>query len=306
MNILCLESGGTKLVAALADESAELLERRIEMREPGQTAETTLRQLFRMGKGLSQNLELAGVSLGFGGTVDRTRTSPTLCYHESGWDQLDAREFLSEAFRVPIFIENDCNLAALAEFRFGTPGPVETLLYVTVGTGIGGGIVHRGKLLQLGNLGEAEIGHIVVEPEGPECPCGNRGCLETLCSGPGLETLALRITGRRMAAKRIMADFKAGEELSDRICSAGAKYMAEALAPAINLLSPDTIIFGGGVMSENERYLSKIRHETLLKVFPPFRPACSKRFLLSSLREDVVCQGAATFALQRLRELEGD
>jgi glucokinase len=306
MNILCLESGGTKLVAALADECAELQERRIEMREPGQTAETTLRQLMKMGKGLSQGLELTGVSLGFGGTVDRTKASPTLCYHENGWDQINAHEFLAEAFRVPVFIENDCNLAALAEFRFGAPEPVETLLYVTVGTGIGGGVVHRGKLVELGNLGEAEIGHIVVDAEGPECPCGNHGCLETLCSGPGLENLALRVAGKRIPAKRIMADFKAGDVLSDRICSAAAKYMAEALAPAINLLSPDTIIFGGGVMSENEKYLSKIRYETLLKVFPPFRPACSERFLLTSLRESVVCQGAATFAVQKLRELEGD
>lgn len=306
MNLLCLESGGTKLVAALADERAELLERRIEMRNPSQTAEATIRQLVKMGKGLSNDLKLAGVSLGFGGTVDRTKASPTLCYHEDGWDKLNAYEFLSKTFRVPVFVENDCNLAALAEFRFGAPAPVETLLYVTVGTGIGGGVVHRGKLVELGNLGEAEIGHIVVDPEGPECPCGNHGCLETLCSGPGLENLALRIAGKRIPAKQIMAACKTGDALAGRICAAGAGYMAQALAPAINLLSPDTIIFGGGVMSENEKYLSIIRQETLLRVFPPFRPACSERFLLTSLRENVVCQGAATYAVQKLRELEGD
>jgi glucokinase len=306
MKILCLESGGTKLVAALADDSGELLERRIEMREPGQTAETTLRQLLRMGQGLSQDLELAAVSLGFGGTVDRTKASPTLCYHEEGWDQVNAQEFLSEAFGVPVFIENDCNLAALAESRFGAPGPVETLLYVTVGTGIGGGVVHNGRLVELGNLGEAEIGHIVVDPEGPECPCGNLGCLETLCSGPGLENLALRIAGKRISAQRIMAAYKAGDALAGRICAAGAGYMAQALAPAINLLSPDTLIFGGGVMSGNEKYLALIRQKTLLRVFPPFKPACSKRFFLTALRENVVCQGAATFAVQKLGQLEAD
>ncbi len=304
MNILCLESGGTKLVAALADLSGELLDLRIEMRSAGQTAETTIRQLRRMGKGLSPDAVLAAVSLGFGGTVDRLKASPTHCYHEEGWDQVNAHSFLSDAFRVPVYIENDCNLAALAEYRFAVPKPVDTLLYVTVGTGIGGGVVHRGKLLELGNFGEAEIGHIVVEPEGSLCPCGNHGCLETLCSGPGLENLARRIAGEGIAAKRIMSDFKAGDALADRVCTTAARYMAQALAPAINLFSPDTVIFGGGVMSNNKKYLSKIRHETLLRVFPPFRASCSRRFFLSSLRENVVCQGAAIYALQRLGKLE--
>jgi len=304
MKILCLESGGTKLVAALADLSGELLDRRIEMRSSGQTAEVTMRQLRRMGKDLSRDTTLAAVSQGFGGTVDRSLGSPTLCYHETGWDQVNAQSFLTDAFRVPVFIENDCNLAALAEYRFAVPKPADTLLYVTIGTGIGGGVVHRGKLVELGNLGEAEIGHIVVEPEGPECPCGNHGCLETLCSGPGLENLAHRIVGERTTARLIMSDFKAGDALADRVCSAAAGYMAQALAPAINLFSPDTLIFGGGVMNDNAEYLSKIRHETLPRVFPPFRTSCSERFFLSSLREDVVCQGAAIYALQRLGELD--
>lgn len=304
MNILCLESGGTKLVAALADRSGELLDRRIEMRRSGQTAEETMRQLRRMGKGLSKDSVLAAVSLGFGGTVDRSLGSPTLCYHEQGWDRVNARSFLTDAFRVPVYIENDCNLSALAEYRFGAPKPVDTLLYVTIGTGIGGGVVHRGKLVEFGNLGEAEIGHIVVESGGSECPCGNRGCLETLCSGPGLENLSRQITGERITAKRIMSDFKSGDALADRVCSAAAGYMAQALAPAINLFSPDTLIFGGGVMNDNEEYLSKIREETFRRVFPPFRASCSERFFLSSLREDVVCQGAAVYALQRLGELD--
>jgi len=257
-----------------------------------------------MGKNLSLDSELRAVSLGFGGTVDRSLGSPTLCYHEEGWDQVNAQGFLTDSFQVPVYIENDCNLSALAEYRFGASNPLDTLLYVTVGTGIGGGVVHGGKLIQLGNLGEAEIGHIVVESDGPECPCGNNGCLETLCSGPGFENLSQKLSGERITAKRIMSDLKAGDALANRVCSAAAGYMARALAPAINLFSPDTIIFGGGVMNDNQEYLSKIRHETLLRVFPPFRTSCSERFFLSSLREDVVCQGAAVYALQRLSELD--
>lgn len=304
MLILCLETGGTKLVAALADRSGRLLERRIEMRRPNQDAHATMLQICRMGRELLRESTPAAVSVGFGGTVDRSSVSPTLCYHEESWELVDAKGILSDAFRVPVFIENDCNLAALAEYRFGVSKPTRTLFYLTVGTGIGGGLVHQGRLVELGNFGEAEIGHIVVDPEGLPCACGNRGCLETICSGPGLEKLSRRIATKPITAKRLMRDLREGDPLAQRICETAATYMAQALAPAITLFSPDTIVFGGGVMLENEAYLARIRLKTLSLVFPPFRPLCSESFLLSSLRQDVVCQGAAVYALQRLAELE--
>src|SRR5690606_10340857 len=91
---------------------------------------------------------------------------------------------------VPAAIENDCKLAALAEAVLGAGRGADTVFYVTIGTGIGGGLVHRGELVALSPLGEAEIGHVIVDPDGPECACGNRGCLEALCAGPSLPRLA--------------------------------------------------------------------------------------------------------------------
>jgi len=303
MRILCFESGGTKLVAAMSDSRGQVLQVKQRRRSAEQTAEETLEVLVDMGRELSEEEPPAAIGFGFGGTVDRDIGEPVACFHESGWESVRAGERLKKEFQVPVFIENDCNLAALAEAVTGYGIRTGTVFYVTVGTGIGGGIVKDGRLFTSGKFGEGEIGHLVVEPGGPKCPCGNRGCLETLCSGPGLSTLSLRLTGRSIDSHDLMDGLREEREDAVRIARAGAGYFSRALACVVNILAPSTIIFGGGVMWENRPYLELIREATLERMFPIFRLR-TPEFLLSRLKEAVVCQGAALFALQKLAELE--
>jgi glucokinase len=303
MRIICLESGGSKLVATLAGSNGRLIDRIVLARPAGQVASETLLQLCSAGQELAAGLPVDGVGFGFGGTVCRSERRPVHCYHETGWEDLEAHEILSREFEAPVFVENDCNLAALAEAlstpRFGT----DTLLYVTVGTGIGAGIISRGRIVQLGDLGEGEVGHIVVEPSGPSCECGNRGCLETLCSGPGFLNLSRQIVGIQIDSRTVMQRYRSGDLEAGQIVAAAAGYMAAALAAAVTLLAPSVIVFGGGVMTDNQPFLQEIRRRTLELAFPPFvRP--ETRFTLSRLRENVVCQGAAFFVLQQLEQLE--
>jgi glucokinase len=305
MKILCFESGGTKLVAALAGKGGELLARDLILRRPEQDAHETCEQFIEMGKRLlaHDSTAISAVGFGFGGTFDRRQRRLAHCFHEDGWSDVDLIARLEKTFTVPVFAENDCNLAALAEAWLGVRRIEETLLYITVGTGIGGGLVHQGQLVELGRAGEAEIGHVIVDPKGPGCACGNRGCLETLCSGPGLETLSERLSGRPIPAKVLMELLRSGDREADRITTNAADLFACALAPAINLLAPSEIVFGGGVMLRNTLLLEKIKAATLPMVFPPFR-RLRPRFSLSQLQEDVVCCGAALYAEQRLGQLE--
>lgn len=304
MAVLCFESGGTKLVAGLADAEGKLFQRKVIYRNPGQAAEETVVRLCELGLALlKEGPPVHAVGFGFGGGVRRSDQRPLLCFHEDGWGELDACGIFRETFKVPVFIENDCNLAALAEALVGFRAVQGTLLYLTLGTGIGAGIVHNGKLLQLGDLGEAEIGHFVVDPSGPECGCGNRGCLEMLCSGPGLANLSRIVSGASIDAKNLMKRFRESEPEATVIVRRAAQYMALALGPTINLLVPNIIVLGGGVMTDNTSFLGLIQNETLKLVFPPFRKT-PPLFHLSRLKEDVVCQGAALYALQQLRELE--
>lgn len=299
MAILCMESGGTKLVAALADRQAHLTSIVKGYRRAGQHAQDTLGQLIEKGRQLLKNGEsLQAVSFGFGGIVQRSEQRPYVCFHEQGWDCMDSVQILEEAFQVPVFVENDCKLAALGEAHRGVGLLEGTLFYATLGTGIGGGIVRHGQLLQLGEFGEAEIGHTVVEEEGPDCSCGNRGCLETLCSGPGLENLAQRLAGLKTDARSLMVAFGNQDEVATAIVEQAAVYLGRIFASTINLLQPDLIVLGGGLMQSNEPFLKTIRAKTNPRVFPLFRG--KTRFALSQLKEQAVCQGAAIYASQQL------
>lgn len=297
-SILCLESGGTKLVAAIGDSEGRIVERKLEYRRPDQPAADTVSGLIRMGRALAAGRTLTAVSWGYGGLVDRRRGRPADCFHEAGWDAVEPMELLREAFAVPVFVENDCKLAALAEALSGAGRGSDRVLYVTIGTGIGAGYVRNGRILELGGWGEMELGHVVVEPGGPECPCGSRGCLETLASGPGLATLCQRMGRPDWSAKDLMYQFRHRDLNAVDIVNCAAQYLGWALAAAINLTAPQCVILGGGVMTANHPYLELVEATALLEVFPRFRGEL--RFAVSELGEAVVCQGAALFARQRL------
>ncbi|MGH9339280.1 MAG: ROK family protein [Acidobacteriota bacterium] len=298
MGILCMESGGTKLVAALS-EGGSLVQVLQSYRRPDQRATDTLDQLIEMGQkltGLADSIQAVG--FGFGGIVRRLDSRPFICFHELGWDEVDGLSYLQSAFQAPVFIENDCNLAGLGEAHFGAGKKTGSVFYATLGTGIGGAIIINGRLLQTGGLGEAEIGHLVVEETGPSCPCGNRGCLETLCSGPGLTRLAQEITGEAIDAPVLMENYRNHDKTATEVVETAARYLGRAFGSVINLLQPDVIVLGGGVMKSNMLFLSAIAAATQLYVFPLFRGRT--RFALSRLEEHAVCQGAAVYARQQL------
>jgi glucokinase len=293
--ILCFETGGTKLVAALADGSGGITSRDVRYRRAGQRAPETLDVLRELGRRLLGKASPRAVSIGFGGTIYRGPRRPAACYHEAGWTEVDPVVELATFFGAPAYIENDCNLAALAEAHRGFDLREGVLLYVTVGTGIGAGVVHDGRLLALGPVGEAEVGHLVVDSAGLDCPCGNRGCLETLCSGPGLVRLAHRMGVEVRNAEALMDRFRGGEAEAGRVVGRAATLMGQAVGSAISLFAPSLVVFGGGVMEGNRAYLDRITEEARRHAFPPFRSPL--RFELSRLRRDVVCQGAALWAL---------
>jgi len=298
MRILCFESGGTKLVAALADDSARLEAVRRVYRRPEQTAEETVQALLEMGRELAADEEIAAVGFGFGGTVSRDGF-PVHCFHEPGWGSLDAPKIFGDALGVPVFIENDCNLAALAEAWCGSESPDRSLLYVTLGTGVGGGFALDGKPFRSGAVGEVEIGHLVVDPSGFSCPCGNRGCLEQYCSGPGLEQLAQVMTGRAWKSPDLMTAFVQGHEEAAAVVRRASQLLAQGLAAAVNLLAAEQVVLGGGLVQQGESSVHLVDTSTRALVFPPFAE-CLRPFRTTRLGIEVVCRGAAVYALQRL------
>lgn len=302
--ILCLESGGTKLVAALFDEHGVIVEKRIIRRSSSQRARDTVKQLCDAGKQMAEKHgNPVAVGWGFGGTVDRSTGNPVFCYHEEGWDGFSAREMMQkELADIPVFVENDCNMGALAEAWNRGEQPPEMLFFATLGTGIGGGIVRRGELQQFSREGEGEIGHLVVEPGGITCACGNRGCLEVYCSGPGMKNLSNQVTGKEMDSYEILDSFRKKNAEGLRIMEKSADYLAVAFSAVINILAPEEIVLGGGIMWENHDYLQLIESKSRALSFPVLRE--NVRFRLSEQGEDLVCRGAYLFAQQNLSRLQ--
>lgn len=300
--VVALESGGTKLVASLTDERGEVLDHLRVARPVTNQAAQTLRQLIGMGRALRQRWEgegwqVEGLGFGFGGLVRRCRQEAYLCLHEHGWEHVDARRELEGVFGVPVFIENDCKVAALAEAKRGAGRGAESVFYATIGTGVGGGFVVGGRIQSLHDGGEAEIGHLCAEVGGPLCGCGGRGCIEALCSGPGMWALGRH---RFENAQAIFGAWEQGDAEATEIVERCAGHMARALGAVMALLHPRRIVLGGGVASGNPKYVDRIRELTTDRVVSYFRPEFDLR--VAELGELVVSQGAALFALAQMEQ----
>lgn len=189
-----------------------------------------------------------------------------------------------------------------------------TVFYITLGTGIGGGIVQDGRILNFGDAGEAEIGHMVIMPhDGFACPCGNKGCLETVAAGPGMVVFAKKLAkdhagdwkgnaiaqrvihDKKFTAKDLMAGYEQMDLFASVTLRVIATFIGQALGGMIQLINPEVIVFGGGVGASSERYVKLIEEVTQQFVMPTLRGHC--KFVQTVLRENVVTQGAALLAM---------
>ena len=314
---LAFETGGTKLVAGLASSDGRLRTTTSIRRAPSdRAADSFARIVDAAEKMLSDSphaAPLRAIGFGFGGTVRRSTNSPHLCLHEDGWEEVNVSAELESRFRAPVVVENDCKLAALAEAHFGAGVGARSVFYVTLGTGVGGGYVREGRIQPFGDLGEAEIGHIVVDEHGPECCCGNKGCVEAHCSGPGLAKLAAALarssheswkssalyseTGpTNISSVQVIRAWEGGDDFAAEVMCVSANRLARALGAVINLLVPERVVIGGGVGTATPRLLEVLRDQMREYVVPYFRD--SYEILPSRLRESVVTQGAAILARQ--------
>ncbi len=319
-HFLAFETGGTKLVAGIAGRDARLSRMAVVRRMKGDKAAESFRSVLEVAEDLLadegiRTSQLHAIGFGFGGTVQRSTNRPDLCLHEEGWEDVDVASELKLRFQVPVHVENDCKLAALAEAHFGAGKDARSVFYITLGTGVGGGFVLDGQILALGDLGETEIGHIVVDPDGPECCCGNRGCVEAMCSGPGLSNFCRVLAERHpsewsrsalaeaghgampVGSERIIRSWEAGDRFAERVVVQALQRLAVALAATINLLVPERVVVGGGLGTSSPKLLSLLGELIKPMVVPYFRQNYS--LVGSTLREGAVTQGAAILASQR-------
>ena len=277
MYLLGLDFGGTKLAAGLWRVGDPALTRSARAAtDVAASAAGALRTMLDMARRLLADVGvepdlLGGVGVSFGGHVDAEAGVVLRSVHVPGWEDRSLAAELTAEFGVPSVVENDANAAALAEWRFGAGQGRPSLLYLTVSTGIGGGIVLDGQVYR-GRHGMAgEIGHTVVAPNGPPCPCGRRGCLEAVAAGPAIARTArerLAADPTRPSLLRERPDFQAqdvaaaavaGDVLAKETLDEALVYLGLGVANAINLLDPGCVVLGGGVTRMGAPLLSRVR-----------------------------------------------
>ena len=272
--ILALDFGGTKLSAAVVDRDAlnderpQWLELRREFTPTDADAIYELAAMLRLARELLAERVPAAVGVSFGGPVDYPRDLVRLSHHVRGWEGMPLRDVLTREFDCPTAVDNDANVAALGEQRFGAGRGLDDLMYVTVSTGVGGGWVLGGRPWR-GHDGMAgEIGHTVVDPTGPPCLCGKRGCVERLASGPYMAADYEEEKGRRgerdqeerrMTGKDVAAAAAAGDGTAQEILLRGAWALGVGLGNAANLINPQRFVLGGGVTKSGALWWKEVR-----------------------------------------------
>ncbi|MGQ9471141.1 MAG: ROK family protein [Candidatus Aminicenantales bacterium] len=186
-----------------------------------------------------------------------------------GLDNLKLRPFLQTYFDVPFFLDNDANLAAYGEWAVGAKDKPLSLVHLTLGTGIGSGIILEGRIWHGAAGFAAEIGHVIVNPEGELCRCGNKGCLETEASGPAIVRHYRMYSGGKvfLDAKEVARLAKKGDAAARRSFSRAGYFLGIGLGIIISTLNPEIIVLGGGVMASGQLLLNPALHEARRRCF---------------------------------------
>ena len=250
--------------------------------------------------------DLEGIGIGVPGGVNAEGTLTGGAVN-IGWAPFNIPEVMRAYINVPVKAANDANCAAIGELWKGSGKGYNNMVAVTLGTGVGGGVVVEGKLLEGYNGGGGEIGHVHVKDNETEvCGCGNKGCMEQYSSATGVVRLAGRrlaeddkpsiLRGSELSAKTVFDAVKAGDEVAIEIAKRFGAYLGKGLASVANVVNPEVFVICGGVSKAGEVLLTFVEPVFLQYVFPTCRGA---RFALASLGNDAGIYGAAGLILRK-------
>jgi glucokinase len=257
--------------------------------------------------------KVRGVVVASAGPIDPSRgmilTPPSL----PKWNNVPLRALLEEEFQVPVWVEHDADMAAWGEHRSGAGRGCDQLIYITVSTGVGGGVIIGGQLLRGSVISVAEIGHMVIDPQGPVCNCGGRGHLEALASGTAIARMSSErilkgdississLAGNdlsRVRAEMVVQAACLGDSVASDVMRKAGTNLGIAIVSLIHIFDPQVVIIGGGVSNAGELLLGPIREVIDEQTMPDFKGRA--KVVRSALGGDSGILGAVIFALDRL------
>lgn len=281
-NRIGIDVGGTNVKIALVNDKGGIvysnsIPTRAEMgyEYTVNSMKDAIRELLKETNTQAKDIE--GMGFGFPGQIDCQNGVVRLAPNIPGWVDVPIAKIMEDEFGIPTRVDNDVRCAALGELNFGAGQGCENLICITVGTGIGSGLIVNGKLVRGASNAAGEIGHIKLDMTGgPLCGCGDRGCLEAFASGPSIVAMAEEyIKGGKSTKYRELANpditpyvvsvaAQQGDAVARRIFTIIGEYIGVGLASVVNLLNPEKIIIGGGVAAAGDILMNPIK-ETLVK-----------------------------------------
>jgi glucokinase len=242
-------------------------------------------------------LRVERIGIGFGGPVDFERGVVILSHHVEGWAGMPLRSRLEERFGIPVIVDNDANAGTLGEWRFGAGAGFSDLLYVNIGTGIGGGVIAGGRLVRGARNLAGEIGHTTVVRGGALCTCGKRGCLESCASGEAIARRAEAALGKPVSGKEVFLLAEKADSTAQRVLLEIIEDLAQGIGTAVSLLNPAAVIIGGGLSEAPEALFL----EPLRAAIPRYslkEAAAGLRVEAAHLRYDAGIMGAIALAIE--------
>jgi glucokinase len=315
--VVGVDIGGTKIMATVVNHKFEVVgrsrKRSKSRKRAEQTPEDRICSIIREAIDDAGHPEIKGIGAGSPGPLD-PRTGVIIDTPNLGWKNFPLAGVLSKEFGVPVAVDNDVNVGTYGEWCFGEVRHCQDVIGIFPGTGIGGGIIINGKMLHGFSGAAGEIGHMTLEVDGPYCGCGKRGCLEALASRIAIakEVAALAARGdapyiaencgtdlANIRSGAIAKAIDAGEKMVEGVVRRAAYYTGIAIANLVNVLSPEAVVLGGGLVEALPHiYLEEARRAIKEHAMPFLRKGV--RLVPAKLGDDAVVLGAAHMIAERI------
>jgi glucokinase len=301
--VLALDIGGTKLAAGVVDGAGCVRSFVVEPTRREEGPDAVLERLWELGRRAVADSalrwsELSAVGIGCGGPLDAEGGVLIAPPHLPGWHDIPIAALARRQYERPVVLENDATAAAAGEHRWGAGAGTSDMIYLTISTGVGGGVVLGGRLFRGSTGNGGELGHVTVDWRGRHCRgCGRRGCLEAYVSGTSIAERAQEAGLEIETAEEVARLAREGEPLASRVWDETTEALACGITSIVNLFEPELVVVGGGVTRSGEQLLAPVREQVAAGTMKPAGDGVS--IVASAFGERVGVLGAAAVVYDR-------
>ena len=295
--VIGVDVGGTKILAAVVSRDGSL-GTRLECQSNHATQDGLLTELDSLVEELHRaEPDVAALGFGIPSRIDQ-QSGRALKSVNIPLEGVDLRDRMRERHGLPVAIDNDANAAAIAEWRVGAARGARYVVMLTLGTGVGGGLILDGKPYRGATGSGAELGHLVLDPDGPPCGCGGHGHLESFAAGPAADRVAQSLYGPESSAHELVRRAQAGEGEAVEALAAIGRYLGAGIASLVNVFEPEVVVVGGGFGVAGELLLGPAREVVAVEALDPARDTV--RIVQAELGGDAGVIGAGMVGFEAL------